>query len=358
MPLKRKSRQGTDVIYGRVRLPNGRIVERRCPTWNAAIAWEEAAKLENPDTSKTDTVSLLALFSMYLDHVQARGMASKTYSEKQLSYKPALAALGAHTPVVKVTYAAMEAHLNAVSMERGGALANRHRKNLIAAYNWGVKSLGLPAPCPWHVDRYKEDKEDKYVPSVEDFWRVYDHGSQLEQRVLLAMLHTAGRKMEILRLRWKDVDMQRKVISLGTRKRSGGGMEYDKVPMTEELHAVLREQRLLTGFNEHVFVTRLGKPYTSASRTMERLCKRAGVKPFGFHAIRHLSASILDAAGYPLTVIQAILRHRSARTTSIYLRALRGERVALDNAYRRTESESASESPLTGTHSLMLKALK
>jgi integrase len=47
----------------------------------------------------------------------------------------------------------------------------------------------------------------------------------------------------------------------------------------------------------------------------------------GFHAIRHLSASILFKLGYELGVIQAILRHKSPGTTERYLRSIGLERV-------------------------------
>jgi len=46
------------------------------------------------------------------------------------------------------------------------------------------------------------------------------------------------------------------------------------------------------------------------------------VKPFGFHAIRHLTASILYHKGYEVSVIQSILRHKSPTTTNRYLRSL------------------------------------
>jgi len=55
---------------------------------------------------------------------------------------------------------------------------------------------------------------------------------------------------------------------------------------------------------------------------MENLCRRAKVKPFGFHGIRHLTASILYKKGYPLAVIQAILRHANPNTTARYIRSL------------------------------------
>ena len=55
---------------------------------------------------------------------------------------------------------------------------------------------------------------------------------------------------------------------------------------------------------------------------MKKLCKRAGVKIFGFHASRHLPASILYHEGYDVSVIQSILRHKSPTTTNRYLKSL------------------------------------
>ena len=55
---------------------------------------------------------------------------------------------------------------------------------------------------------------------------------------------------------------------------------------------------------------------------MTDLCKKAGVKHFGFHAIRHLHASILFNEGSELSTIQKQLRHTSPNTTVQYLRTL------------------------------------
>jgi integrase len=53
---------------------------------------------------------------------------------------------------------------------------------------------------------------------------------------------------------------------------------------------------------------------------MKAICKRAGVRYFGFHAIRHYVASyLMDQKKFSVARISRLLRHKSKRTTEIYL---------------------------------------
>jgi integrase len=52
---------------------------------------------------------------------------------------------------------------------------------------------------------------------------------------------------------------------------------------------------------------------------MKILCKRAGVKYFRFHSLRHAGASIMDGNNVPIAAIQKILGHENRKTTEIYL---------------------------------------
>jgi len=106
--------------------------------------------------------------------------------------------------------------------------------------------------------------------------------------------------------------------------------------MTSDLKQTLRqwcEERLQqpTKDKEYVFVcldetefckAYYGKPFLHHQHLMERLCKRAKVKPFGFPGIRRLTASILYQKGYSLSVIQTILRHANPNTTARYIHSL------------------------------------
>ena len=178
-----------------------------------------------------------------------------------------------------------------------------------------------------------EVRHPRYVPPEEDFWRVYEVAEGQDKTMIIAFLHLAARRGELFRLTLSDLDFENSRLRLWTRKRKDVTLECDWLPMTEELKDALQwwlENRLLKD-KEHVFLCiddrehchdRYGMPFLYRSQFMRRLCIRAGVKPFGFHAIRHLSASILYKAGYNVATIQVILRHKSPKTTEIYLKSL------------------------------------
>ena len=64
----------------------------------------------------------------------------------------------------------------------------------------------------------------------------------------------------------------------------------------------------------------MGLPFKQRNKLMPRLCAKAGVKPFGFHALRHKAAAISFAAG-GLVAAQALMGHYRATTTDIYVQS-------------------------------------
>jgi len=96
--------------------------------------------------------------------------------------------------------------------------------------------------------------------------------------------------------------------------------------MNDELHRELWSwwQNRPIKDSPHVFVStsnrHYGRPFTTRRQFMKGLCKRAGVKPFGFHALRRYVASVLaDTHKVSTKTIQRILRHRNVMTTERYI---------------------------------------
>lgn len=77
---------------------------------------------------------------------------------------------------------------------------------------------------------------------------------------------------------------------------------------------------------------------------MSTLCADANVKYFRYHALRHLTASILDHLGIPIGTIQRILGHQNRRTTEIYLHSIgEAEREAMAKLERESIFQPESD---------------
>lgn len=319
----------------------------------AAIVWEEQTKkelaekarleLENQALTPMESCQKLTVIqwaNAYLEECERRN-ARSTFKCKRDGFKRFMLYLStAKSETVKLSpemaveqFGRKEArkYLAYQKDQRGANCSNVDRKVLTTAWKWGLAYLdGFPLDLPdpfLGCQRYAEKRTPRYIPAESDFWKVYELAPKREQAMLSCFLNLAARKSELLRLRWDEVDFAGKIVVLTTRKTRTGTMKRDEMPMNQELYKTLlwlSDNR--EGSSGHVFTCPvkpfIGQAYKTAAHVMKRLCGRAQVKAFGFHAIRHLAATILAQEGHSLFSIQHSLRHEKQTTTDRYLHGL------------------------------------
>lgn len=313
-----------------------------------AQQWEmETLKKLEKELTSMGSLTIAQWVDEYLDYAM-QNHCGETYKEKKRVFQRVAVFFG-NVEVESLTPAKAMAFLQKEFRSRSGNAANKDRKNLVAAWNWGSRYFeGFPRASDnpfMAVPKFRTEKHPRYVPPKEDFDKVRDISEGQDRLMLDAFLFLAARRKEIFNLKWADIDFHNKKIRLWTQKRQGGTKEADWLPMVPELATGLakwKEDRPIkttpyvfvclasTAFTEAYY----GNPFTARQHFMKKLCKKAKVKPFGFHAIRHLTASILYHKGCQLSVIQALLRHKSPTTTNIYLRNIGAEviRESLEDA--------------------------
>ena len=221
--------------------------------------------------------------------------------------------------------------------------ANKELRSLRALFNFGIHpARGWIKNNPTYgIAFLPVEKKLKYVPPKEDVLRVIIAADRDTQDYLWTIALTMGRVSEINRLTWQDVDFKARCIVLYTRKKKGGHLTPRTVPMPERLYEILhhrythRDKRKPWVFWHRYWSRKDGrwidKPYTDRKSFMKSLCRKAGVKYFRFHALRHFGASMLDHANVSIGSIQRILGHANRTTTEIYLHSIGdAERDAMD----------------------------
>lgn len=332
MPYKRGSQWIGQVVQI---LPDGmkKNLSHRSATKREAIEWEEAKRREIQQGGQCQirTVSLHEWATAYLDFAKNR-FVQKTYDEKRLAFRELFSdgAIAPSEPASSLSGKDVLAFLQRKASESGNA-ANNRRKNLRAAFEWGKVFLDLPGKNPFDaVPRFAEVRDERRVPKIEEYWAVYQMADDPQDKLLLLMcLHTGARRDELFRLRWDDIDLIGGRVRLRWRKNNAGEWRDAWLPVSRDLLGALKTHRFKTGLLGNVFMwqthDRKWLPYQYRQHWLKKLCKRAGVEPFGFHGIRHLFASILASKNVPLVEIQKMLRHWSIQTTAKYIHSLQKE---------------------------------
>ena len=190
------------------------------------------------------------------------------------------------------------------------------------------------------------------------------------RNVVVLAFYTGMRLDEIVNLRWKNVDLKEKIITVGDELFVTKGRNQRFIPICDEAYEVLMKVKynpplplpggdnpplplpggdgfdpayinvsegklsLLRGDNgsvlynlpdgnknEFVFCKSNGKKFTGGyfTKSFKRACKAAGVKKeIHFHTLRHSFASNLAQQGVSLYKIKELLGHSSITTTEIY----------------------------------------
>lgn len=139
------------------------------------------------------------------------------------------------------------------------------------------------------------------------------------QHIVLFLIYTGARKREVLDAKWIDIDQERK--SWRIPKTKSGKIRH--VPLSVGALDMLDNLRLkLNGKlidQIPIFANpKTGLPYVSFFYSWDKARKRAGLKEFRIHDLRHSFASCLVNAGRSLYEVQELLGHADIKTTSRY----------------------------------------
>jgi integrase len=134
--------------------------------------------------------------------------------------------------------------------------------------------------------------------------------------VTILALATGARRMELLRLTWQDVNLQRGVLIFQHTKNG----ERRQVPLSGYALQLLSTQAAhQQADTDLVFPRRKNKKIPMCLRkAWEQATQRAGIPDFRFHDLRHSAASYLAMNGASLMEIAEVLGHKSLNMVKRY----------------------------------------
>ncbi len=173
---------------------------------------------------------------------------------------------------------------------------------------------------PGEISRPRPEHRLPNVLSKGEVRKILDSVANEKHRVMLSLVYGCGlRRSEVLELLPVDIDHDRKLIQI----RQAKGFKDRMVPLSDKLIQMIDRYILHYRPVKYLFEGQTkGSRYSPAS--LEKIFKTAFLKAginkqdITLHGLRHSYATHLLEAGTDLRHIQALLGHKSSRTTEIY----------------------------------------
>lgn len=165
----------------------------------------------------------------------------------------------------------------------------------------------------------KELKRLPVVLSTEEVQKFLEAAPTLRQKAMFSTIYSAGlRVSELVNLRIKDIDRDRKMIRIEQSKNA----KDRYTPLSPTLLALLRDYWKQARPKEWLFPGDVpNRPVTR--ETVRRNCSETGIragltKHVTAHCLRHSYATHMLEAGVDLRTLQVLLGHRNVKTTAKY----------------------------------------
>ncbi len=181
-------------------------------------------------------------------------------------------------------------------------------------------------PC-LGIKRYRENKRDRYL-NENELRRLIDTINQceaegLEEKSMMIffrmLIFTGARQGELLTAKWEYVNRDDMALELPDSKTGKKKINLcaEAVAEIDKLERVVGNPYLFPGYFKDI-EEKLGRHHSPPNQMWHRVIKRAGLKDFRKHDLRHAYASFAIMAGLTLEEIGQLLGHLTPQTTKRY----------------------------------------
>lgn len=255
------------------------------------------------------------LIDDYTDYLQYERTVTKQTLQAYLSDINRLMEAIGNTDIEDVTLSDLRQHMRDMK-EAGLANATIRRRihSLNTFYGWLVLEGIVDEQISRKLHLPKRHRKQPVWLSDDEIKRFAETPSRLSIAWQL-MAWFGLRRSEILKLDWKDIRLQDKVLIVRDTKS-----KKDRVmPIPKALLPDLLEAWKNRDMPESGSVVGIGKsPFVRAFKKHLKNCGLSG-KGITPHTLRHSFASSLIRQGVPLTVVKELLGHKDVSTTMIYI---------------------------------------
>jgi len=207
--------------------------------------------------------------------------------------------------------------LSKLNTTHSNATINRYKAAVSVVFTYACRQYGLTTNPTQYISSLPENNERTRFLSEAERTRLFSscRASHWDKLYLIALLGitTGARKGELTKLRWNDIDFDRRTAYVATTKNG----QPKVLPLTD---SVIRELQLFdTKDISLIFASKIKEdaPYCF-TKPWKKALEDADIKDFRFHDLRHSCASYLAQSGASLLEIADVLGHKQISVTKRY----------------------------------------
>lgn len=140
------------------------------------------------------------------------------------------------------------------------------------------------------------------------------------KNIFVFAFYTGCRLGEILQIRWKNINLDRRIVIIGGENFTTKNKKVREIPIHPEILKIIKVKGSRNS-NQLLFSKQSGYFYNRdyISRQFKLARRKAGLgEGIHFHSLRHSFASNLAISGVPIITIKELLGHSSIISTQIY----------------------------------------
>lgn len=206
---------------------------------------------------------------------------------------------------------------------RSNATVNRYIYCLSTVFSIAVRDWEWLNENPMHkVRKFKEDNQRTRFLTEQEVAKLLHYckeSSYVLYLIVLIALSTGARYGEILNLTWNNVDLKNDLFYfMNTKNGDNRGVPITSI-VKKELLSYQKQRSSILLFPNHN-----GTKPIDIRKGFRNALKKANIKDFHFHDLRHTGASFLAMSGKTLSEIAEVLGHKTLQMVKRYSHLTKG----------------------------------
>ncbi len=219
--------------------------------------------------------------------------------------------------IIDITKNDISIGLELLPKDLSNATINRYKAAIGVVFSYACRAFDLPENPVRKIPSLPENNERTRFLSEAERTRLFkackaSHWDKLYLIVLLAIT-TGARKGELTKLRWNDIDFDRRTAYVATTKNG----QPKVLPLTD---SVIKELQLFdTKDSSLIFASKVKEDVAYCfTKPWKKALEDGEIKDFRFHDLRHTCASYLAQSGASLLEVGFVLGHKDISVTQRY----------------------------------------